>query len=86
MVTSYNLLFGYLIYEHLLIYTWISFDDVWWSHHMLANQSIESTILSRAVSNEGVFLWLVQPHVKQCIINAKKITEAEVEYLQMFLI
>lgn len=53
---------------------------------MLANQSIESTILSRAVSNEGGFLWLVQPHVKQCIIDAKKITEAEVEYLQMFLI
>lgn len=53
---------------------------------MLANQSIESTILSWAVSNEGVFWWLVQPHVKQCIINAKKITEAEVEYLQMFLI
>lgn len=52
---------------------------------MLANQWIESTILSPAVSNEGVFLWLVETDVKKCIINAKKIAEAEVEYLQMFL-
>lgn len=52
---------------------------------MLANQSIESTVLSPAVSNEGVFLWLVQTDVKKCIINAKKIAQAEVKYLQMFL-